>query len=169
MYQERSFAAQRCWLVICQSRPNTYTNNTIYISKTAASSDKLCKSPSVPTYHRYNLYIENCIHFERCFPRLYMFLMCEDRSFAARRCWLVICMSLPNTIPSIQFIYRKLHRHRTNIARIIIVFPHFFTKNGGHLGFWMKFDFLICPCHFCDQYSPFIENRIKIEPVVLEL
>ena len=44
-----------------------------------------------------------------------------------------------------------------------------FHINGGHLGFWMKFDFLICPCHFCDQYSPYIENRIKIEPVVLEL
>ena len=52
MYQERSFAAQRCWLVICQSRPNTYTNNTIYISKTASSSDKLCKvtlGPNLPS------------------------------------------------------------------------------------------------------------------------
>ena len=48
-------------------------------------------------YHQFDLYIENCIHFGRCFPRLYMFLMCEDRSFAARRCWLVICLSLPNT------------------------------------------------------------------------
>ena len=40
--------------------------------------------------------------------------------------------------------------------------------NGGHLGFWMKFDFLFCPCHFCDRYGPNIENRIKIGSVVLE-
>jgi len=76
-------------------------------------------------------------------------------------------LSLPNTIPSIQFIYRKLHRHRTNIARVIIIFPYFFRKNGGHLGFFEFFEIIFCPCHFRHLYGLFIENRIKIESVVL--
>ena len=105
MYQERSFAAQRCWLVICQSRPNTYTNNTIYISKTASSSDKLCK------------------------------------------------VILGPNLPSIQFIYRKLHPLRTMFSSIIYVsnvrrpilcssalligdlyvFPKYYTINTIHI------------------------------------
>ena len=39
-----------------------------------------------------------------------------------------------------RFIYRKLHPNRANSARVIMIFPHFVIKNGGHLGFLNFFE-----------------------------
>ena len=61
--------------------------------------------------------------------------------------WWFVCLS-QILLPSMRFIYRRLHPNRANSARVIIIFPYFFMKNGGHLGFLNFFEFFFAHVTF---------------------
>jgi len=96
IYQVRSFAARRCWLVIGLSLPNTYTTDTIHISKTASTSDKYYSS-----YDYFPLFFH-----EKWRPSLIVGYFLNY----------FLPMSLSSSIRSI---YRKPHQNRTSSSRVI--------------------------------------------------
>ena len=140
MYQERSFAARRCWLVICLSFPNTYATNSIHISKSASTSDEII------------------------FLELYMFLMHQVRYFAARRCWLVIYLSLPNTYIANTIHISKSASTSDKYYLSYDYFPLFFHEKWRPSWIFWYFRNYFLPMSLSSS-----ENYIKIEPVVLEL
>jgi len=109
--------------MICQCFTNTNTINTIFVSKTASILE------DVPII----------------FLELYMFLMCQVQSFAARRCWLMICLSLSNTYAINMIHISKIASKSDEYCSSYIYFPLFHHEKWRPHWIFEIFQFFFLP------------------------